>query len=410
MNLITHAKKALSIYTSGYTETLNLERQTIILGGSSFVNRIIRTILSVYEEILCVFRMTSSELNIADKVICLVNSKNNYNSLQFLTSQDYVLLKVTNKGKALKHVPTYYLKRKLYYSILFLIQLPILALSKSNRKYIVLLHQAYGTQNLFSNFLKKNKPKAVVFANDHIPEMRSYLLACKQLGIKTIYLQHGAVSKYFPPLLFDLSLLDGIRSKTIYETISDVAGQIKLIGIPKLDKDINNVRKRISIRTIGIAVNQNDDLKIVEEIITALKEKYEVVIRMHPSDTRRLEIDDMINGNEMSLGKFINMSDFLVASDSSIHVESNSLECRSVYYMMHKNRLKRDYYGFVENKFIDSVDTSSDLLNYIDNFKYSLFSFTIERINQYNSAIGSSYYGKSSDRALQLIQEFVTND
>ena len=110
----------------------------------------------------------------------------------------------------------------------------------------------------------------MIFANDHIPEARSCILACKKLGIKTVYIQHGAVSKYFPPLEFNLALLESQYSLDIYKRSKDIDTEIKLIGISKLDKEILKIRKRDKINKIGIAFNQNDDLQKVEKLVETL--------------------------------------------------------------------------------------------------------------------------------------------
>lgn len=239
--------------------------------------------------------------------------------------------------------------------------------------------------------------------------MRSYILACKELNLKTVYIQHGTVSKYFPPLIFDTALLDSEYSQNIYKKIAPYKTKVKLIGIPKLDTAIAKIKKRNFVSVIGIAINQNDDLKIVNEIVNELiANSYSVILRKHPSDVREMHFDNKVNyGNTTDVLSFINQIDFLIASDSSIHVEANSLKCRSVYYMLHNNQNKYDYYGFVKNKFIDEVKSKKELIQYIQKFEYSGFNFFSKELRYYNAALRNDLYANSSELTKKYIYESI---
>ena len=314
-------------------------------------------------------------------------------------------------GDKFENVITYRFKSKFFYSLIFLACLPYILLSKLNRRDLTLLHKAYGLTSLFTSLIKKQKPLQVVFTNDHTPEARSFILACKVAGVKTTYIQHGSVSKYFPPLEFDLALLESQYSKDIYTSNKKSNSIIELIGIPKLDNVICKIRDRKLINKVGLAINQNDDLRKVDKLIEALiQNDYKVILRKHPADRRNVtSLFKIQDGNKMDVYEFIHTADFLVASDSSIHVEANSLKCRSIYYQLHDNNNKYDYYSFVKNGYIEEVKNEEVLINLLKGFNYSSFNFNSSKLAHYNEALINNYYGKSSLLAQKFIYESISH-
>lgn len=400
---LRNAKDALYLYKNGYLNTLSKKRFEGIV-GRSLLFRLRVVLVNTLKEFKLIFHH-KSKLNIEGKIVCIINSKNNYEALKFLKSPEVVFLKPTVLGDKVENVKTHRFKSKFFYSLPFIIYLPYILLDRLNRRDLILLHKAFGLTSLFSSLLIKQRPRLVVFANDHIPDARSFILACKNAGVKTAYIQHGSVSKYFPPLEFDLALLESQYSKDIYTSNKKSNSRIELIGIPKLDKEIKQIRQRSSIKTIGIAINQNDDLQKVEKLVEALiHNDYKVILRKHPADIRKVaSLFDIQDGNSMSVFDFIHGSDFIVASDSSIHVEANSLKCRSIYFKLHDNANKYDYYNFVKNDFVDEALTVSQVLDRINRFNYKSFDFFSKRLSYYNSALDHDLYGRSSDKALKEI-------
>ena len=407
MNSLKNAKYSLYLYRNGYLNTLDKERFISIVGNSVlFRLRIVLT--NTLKEFKLLF-VKNPALDIEGKIVCIINSKNNYESLKFLNSPEVVYLKPTVLGDNVENVKTFRFKAKIFYSLIFIICLPYILLDKLNRRDLILLHKAFGLTNLFSSLIKKQKPRQVVFANDHIPDARSFILACKNAGVKTAYIQHGSVSKYFPPLVFDLALLESQYSKDIYTSNKKYNSRIELIGIPKLDIEISKIRDRKVINTVGVAINQNDDLQKVEKLVEALiHNDYKVILRKHPADIRKVaSLFDIQDGNSMSVFDFIHGSDFIVASDSSIHVEANSLKCRSVYYQLHDNYNKYDYYGFIKNEYVEEVRDEDMLIEVLKSFNYSSFSFNTSSLAYYNEALKNDYYGKSSLLAQKFIYESI---
>ncbi|MEO8109966.1 MAG: hypothetical protein ABI594_08045 [Ginsengibacter sp.] len=408
MKLYKDAQNALYLYKNGYLDTLDNRRKQTIINGS-LLKRLTIIFINVVKEFNLLFS-NPTKLEIADKVVCMVNSENNFNSLIFLNSKNMVFIKATVLGKPIDNAKQVIFKSKFYYSLLFFLLLPYTLLFRINRQNLILLHKAFGLQAMFKGKFSKNKPQKVIFANDHIPEMRAYILACKELGIETFYIQHGSVSKYFPPLIFSHALLESEYSAATYQNIKPVKnGVIKLIGIPKLDAAIRFNRTRDKIEIIGLAINQNDDFLIVNKLINELISfAYKVLLRKHPADNRDFNSQLLVeDGNKINVLEFVQKCDFLIASDSSIHVEANSLKCRSLYYQMHTNKKKYDYYGFVKNGYVDEAFDTHGIVEYLKRFDYAKADFTTNKYQFYNSTIGTIYYGKSSELAKKYIYEGV---
>ena len=61
-----------------------------------------------------------------------------------------------------------------------------------------------------------DKPKGIVFTNDHVFYSRALIKHAKSYGIKCLYMQHSAVTEIFPPMLSQYALLDGVDSYNKY--------------------------------------------------------------------------------------------------------------------------------------------------------------------------------------------------
>src|SRR5690606_29498036 len=137
--------------------------------------------------------------------------------------------------------------------------------------------------------LKKYRPQAIVFANDHNADARAMLLAAKQLGIPTVYVQHSSVSHLFPPLAFDLSLLEGQDSLDKYRLCGPVQGRVEFIGMPKADKFVQHRNRNQQVQTLGIACNLMDLTDEVQQLVRNISLDFpelRIQLRPHPRDKR----------------------------------------------------------------------------------------------------------------------------
>ncbi|EJF10515.1 hypothetical protein O71_08405, partial [Pontibacter sp. BAB1700] len=201
------------------------------------------------------FRSVEQPEQLQGKVWLYVVSQNNYDSLHFLEAAIPDAVMVAGQSKAIgrynQQVARLSLRKKLFYYYKFL---PLFFQFLSHRKhstlrFVDLLYDAIGFYEVYLQKLQKYRPQAIVFANDHNADARAMLLAAKQLGIPTVYVQHSSVSNLFPPLSFDLNLLEGQDSLDKYRQCGPVQGRVEFIGMPKADKFVPLRNKSRQVQT-----------------------------------------------------------------------------------------------------------------------------------------------------------------
>jgi len=274
-------------------------------------------------------------------------------------------------------------------------------------RYYDLLFTVNGTYEECLRLLKNKKPKAIVFTNDHLIIARSLLLAANKLRIKTYYVQHASVTQYFPPLEFSYALLDGEDAYLKYKQCGNINSEVKLVGISKFDSYINNVNNNKRIYNVGIAFNLVDEIESVEKTIAKIKENHpdlKLIVRPHPAEQRNLKLlNDVYISNSMRENSFdfIKKIDCLVSGDSSIHLEAVLLNVYSCYYNFNVSQ-RFDYYGFVKNGLIEYIENIEDLNKRLTELKVSKPD-TQKKSKFYNEAIGTDYYGNSTNKISEII-------
>ena len=161
------------------------------------------------------FRPVRNPESLHGTIWLYVVSQNNVEALHFLREARPDARFVAGQGKNIGRYGTTANRLSLRRKILYYWQLPFVywQLARAEGwavwRFFDLVFVAIGYAEVYRRALRHYQPRAVVFANDHNDDARAMLLACRQLGIPTIYLQHASVSSLFPPLAFDLSLLEG---------------------------------------------------------------------------------------------------------------------------------------------------------------------------------------------------------
>jgi len=399
----------LQIWLNGYLDIVSVERRNQI-SPIRYSRKIILIFKISLSNFLKFFIKNDLPKN---KVWFFSISDNNFRSLNPIKEsvEDSIFVSPFSFNK--QNNAVYYLNFtfKFFYDLIFPISLLGYSLTNkfSNVRYFDLFFKANGSFNESLRLLRRYKPKGIIFANDHEIIPRAILSAAKELNIKTFYVQHASVSKYFPPLGFDYALLEGEDAKQKYLEIGKTRTKIELIGMPKFDEFAQFVNINTKVRAVGIAYNSMDDLLIVESIFRQLKNNFpdlEFKVRPHPSDKRRSPFNrnDISNPREESSFDFLKKIDALIAADSSIHLEAVLLNVYSLSYSFNKEETK-DYYGFILNGLIEHYNDYTEL-------KTKLFSLkqvkpnVQQRASYYNAAIGSDFYGKS----VKLASEFIENN
>ncbi|GHA61436.1 glycosyltransferase family protein [Pontibacter akesuensis] len=369
-----------------------------------------------------VFKGVEHPTRLKGKVWLYVVSQNNYDSLHFLQQAlpDAVAVAGQSKqiGKYNAVVERISLRRKLlyYYRFLPLFYHFLKSRKQATLRFYDVLYDAVGFYEIYHRKLQQYKPLAVVFANDHNADARAMLLAAKGLGIKTIYLQHASVSTLFPPLSFDLNLLEGQDSLNKYRQCGPIWGKVELVGMPKADKYIPFRNNSRHIRTIGIGCNIIDELSEIEILLRLLDlelPEVSILLRPHPREKRRFNslknISDRISlsdSRNVSAFEYLQQIDVQISATSGIHLEAVLLNVWSIYYDFSPTQNVDDYYGFIQNGLVDEVHTSEQLIKLIRTHLRAKPD-VVERAQYYSATVATANDGRSSALALQHIDRFV---
>ncbi|WP_266205819.1 hypothetical protein [Pontibacter kalidii] len=356
------------------------------------------------------------------KVWLYVVSQNNYDSLHFLKDglpdTVFVAGQSKNIGTYNQAVERISLRRKiLYYQKFLPLYFTFLKYKKQRtQRFADILYDAVGFYEVYLTKLQKYKPAAIVFANDHNADARAMLLAAKALGIKTVYIQHASVSPIFPPLEYDLNLLEGQDALDKYQLCGPIAGRVALVGMPKADAFVPYRNHNQSIERIGIGCNLMDDVTEVEKLVKALAKKLpqlSIILRPHPRDKRNFSrLTSISSSISLSDSRTIPTFDYLrqidvqISGNSGIHLEAVLLNVWSIFYDFNPKHKLEDYYGFVQHGLIETVEGPEELIQMLQ--QYLLVKPEVcDRARYYNATVGTTYDGLSATLAVNYIADFL---
>ena len=304
--------------------------------------------------------------------------------------------------------------------------------NKNFRKTHVPREQVYRVYILMIQFeraLAESNFFGVVLFNDHVFWYRALLFAAKRTCIPVIYVPHASVSYRFPPLAFDLALLEGSDMANKYRSIGPVSGKIKLVGNPKFDdvraRKIPKYSQPIERLHIGFAFNHRDELASISELgatvhnRVAMDQKFrsvEVVIRPHPALASVLKdfvlppcLNVSDSAHESSVEFLCNLN-LLITTGSNIILESLMVGT-PVIYVEPVPRAYTDNYGFVKNGIVNEPVTNTvDLLTAVEAIcKESLEvpASVRTKLSYYNAAIGQHWEGAVGKRIAEEIERYT---
>lgn len=242
-----------------------------------------------------------------------------------------------------------------------------------------LLH-GVGTYENHLAVLRRYRPEVVVVSHDHLPSIRALALAARKLGIPTVYLQHASVREDFPPLVYDLSLLDGEDALAKYRAGGkEISGRVELVGSPKYDAFRDRINTSTTVRRFGLPYGFFDDPARVADLARAVSDRFPewaVTVRPHPRDERPFPLDAAGPGVTLSLGKdesafdFLARQDAMASSDSAIHLEATLLNVSSFFVpFVMLDPQPADGYGFVAAGLVPAVPTLEELLTTLDGIR-----------------------------------------
>jgi hypothetical protein len=239
-------------------------------------------------------------------------------------------------------------------------------------------------------------------------------------GIRCFYVQHASVADNFPKLFSSYALLEGQHAKEKYLAVGSDESKITMIGMTKLDEYINQVNKNSSVNKIGICTTRSMDFDETSEIVSFIRENFAhipLVLRAHPHNEPQQKYRVVINsqGIEFSDARKVNVFSFLegvdavISGNSSILLEAALLDVFPIYYVGSKTRAfykhdRYDKYDYVKNKVaypVSNLESLAEILERLLQHKPTVRKFT----KFYCDTIGTSYEGKSSALAAQIISD-----
>ena len=370
-----------------------------------------------------VFRPIQNRKDLHSKVWLYVVSANNYEALEFIghARPDAVLIagQAKNIGRYNSAVNRLSLRRKLLYYWQFPYAFYGLLRSEKGRawRFFDFIFYAIGYYEVYRRALRYYRPKAVIFSNDHNDDTRSLLLACRAEGVPTAYMQHASVSTNFPPLGFDLSLLEGQDALDKYRLCGPVRGRVELVGMPKADAYLAQRNTAPAVRSVGLACNIHDPLSALTETLTYLMHELPgltFTMRPHPSDGRNfwplcqlLPALRWSDARQENVFDFLISQDALIAADTSTHLEATLLNVTSIYYRFGTNPLTDDYYGYAARGLVDRADSLTALVTLLRRYQQHKPADLYCRAAYYNATLGTPDEGHSQALSLRVLASWL---
>lgn len=269
----------------------------------------------------------------------------------------------------------------------------------------------------FQRILSKARPRFVIIANDHSTINRCILAIAHNLEVETVYLQHASVSTLFPALRVNYAFLDGQCALDIYKKNERNQPNFeRQVPIPDIflsgqKKLIINSRKKVS-KNLGVALNPLDDIEAAIDFINQLADiGYDVIIRWHPGQVQDdiKKINNIFQTNSKvilnnpknsHIGEFLSCINWLIAGNSSIHLEAALMSIPSIYYELTPSSIP-DYYGYVKNGLaikVNSIDEINSLVKENVNIPDSTDS-----IRYYSSTYQTVWEGQEGELVAEIL-------
>lgn len=212
-------------------------------------------------------------------------------------------------------------------------------------------------------------PQVVVVSNDHAPACVAIAAAARAQERFTVYLQHAHVSPLFPPLNFDLNVLDSQAALDIYEARGPRRGRVIFKGIDgdSVSLRLKAVSEPVSGLTVGVVLNNSRPQAGLFEGLARLvadERISHVFVRPHPASPAGW-YDALPKGIElrMALGPLAEdarKADLILAGNTSAVLEALKAGAPTVLWKSIDN-VASDYYGFVAYRLVPTTNDPAAL-------------------------------------------------
>ncbi len=356
-----------------------------------------------------------------------VVSQNNVEALRFLQTARPDAVLVAGQGKNIGRYRDEVNRLSLRRKLLYYWQFPGMWWRLQQQagwtawRFFDLIFVSIGYYEVYRRALQHYQPRAVVFANDHNDDARALLLACQAEGIQTAYVQHASVSRWFPPLSFNLNLLEGQHALDTYRECGPIPGQVELVGMPKADAYLASRNQAPRVNRVGIAASLLDPTDELTTALAGLLTAFPSLIftfRAHPSDPRdfpallatRFPPLLFSDARRESIFDFLVNQDALIAAETSSHLEATLLNVVSLYYRFGPGyELSHDYYGFVRNGLVSEYLTLNALIEQLRNYATIKPADVYRRARYYCATVGTSDEAQSRELALGHFNKWLAN-
>jgi hypothetical protein len=360
---------------------------------------------------------------LAGAVWLYVVSANNYEALKFIQEARPDAVLVAGQGKNIGRYAAVVNRLSLRRKLLYYWQYPAALLGLHQQvgqralRFFDLVFYAIGYYEVYRLALRHYRPRAVVFANDHNDDARALLLACQAEGVPTAYVQHASVSTNFPPLGFDLSLLEGQDALDKYRQCGPVHGRVELVGMPKADAFLAQRNTAPQVHRVAVACNLLDELPAVADTLAFLLRELPnltFTLRPHPSDRRdfaalrqALPTLQWSNPQQENVFQFLQSHDALVAADTSTHLEAMLLNVASLYYRFTPTPTLADYYGYAAHGLSEWAHSPAELAAALGRLAQHKPLDLYRRAAYYNATLGTPDEGHSRTLAVRRLSEWL---
>lgn len=275
----------------------------------------------------------------------------------------------------------------------------------------------------FEKALAATNPRLILISNDHNAPQRCLLSLARVKGIKTAYMQHASVSRIFPALIFDYSLLDGQVAKDTYmdcelnKPASAPMPDQRHIFLTGQKKPVRRV-PGMSHSTVGLAINTLDSVQDVMKVVTVVAEAgYVLRLRWHPA-MNMARVDQIrhacspIQSVGLSdplvetVGDFLTQVGVLVAANSSIHLEAAVASVMPIYFEI-SPASTWDYYGYVRNGVSAEAKSTEELPELIGNVLSGYRKLNSAVVQAYSATFDTEWEGREGELAAGIIKDLL---
>lgn len=199
-------------------------------------------------------------------------------------------------------------------------------------------------------------------ANDHSAAPVAYAAAAELLGMRTVYMQHAEVSRIFPALSFDMSVLRNRRSLRVYEEIGSVRGETlvsaresqRWVAPAELSERRAALRSSPRVEVVvypSSVVAEEPFLSLVERLV-ANPAVERVSVKPHPNS--REPLPDVVARGAEILSEMPTAAHVAVCGNSTIQTELLALGCL-VYLDDGLDRIRADALGLRAAGLVEAV-------------------------------------------------------